>query len=166
MLKKAEGWLTGAERGLLVALLAFMVALAFLQVVLRGVFSTGILWGDTLLRHLVLWVGFLGAALAASSDKQFALDLSARLFSGRLKASIALLRHAFTAGVCWFLLRAALTFFHQEYAQHTPLFVVGRFEAQAWLFELVLPGGFGLLFVHYVLKSVEAVGELAGGKAK
>ncbi|MDE2237792.1 MAG: TRAP transporter small permease subunit, partial [Elusimicrobia bacterium] len=49
-----------------------MSSLAFLQVLRRELFGSGALWADPLLRSLVLWVGFLGAALAAAEDKHFA----------------------------------------------------------------------------------------------
>src|SRR5512143_3313876 len=71
------------ERGILVALLALMILLAFTQVVLRNVFSTGLLWADPLLRHLVLWVGFIGASLATASEKHINLDSVTRFASPR-----------------------------------------------------------------------------------
>ena len=52
------------EKLLLSVLLASMIAVAFLQIVLRNFFDTGLPWGDSLVRYLVLWVGFIGAALA------------------------------------------------------------------------------------------------------
>ena len=57
----------------MVALLAVMVTLAFAQVILRH-FGLGLLWGETVLKHLVVWTGFLGAALAAASEKHFAWE--------------------------------------------------------------------------------------------
>ena len=50
------------EKILLAVMLGLMVLMAFSQIVLRNFFATGIPWGDSLVRYLVLWVGFIGAA--------------------------------------------------------------------------------------------------------
>ena len=59
-LRSFDSLLARAETVVLVAFLGSMVVLAFLQVVLRNVFGTGLIWADTLVRHLVLWAGFFG----------------------------------------------------------------------------------------------------------
>ena len=154
-----------AEERLLAALIVFMTLLAFLQVVLRVVFSSGILWADILLRHLVLWLAFLGAGLAAGSDRQFAMDLAERFLRGRLRSSVRLLCRLFAAVVSLYLLTASLSFFREEYAHSSVLFEVFGRAVPAWPFETVLPGGFALLFLHYVLKSAGSAAELKRGTA-
>ncbi|MBI4386869.1 MAG: TRAP transporter small permease [Elusimicrobia bacterium] len=159
-IKGLESRLIRAESALLAALVAFMVLLAFLQVVLRAFFSAGILWADTLLRHLVLWLGFLGAGLAAGSDRQFALDIAARLSAGRLKASLQLGCALFAAGVSTALARSSLTFFREEYRHAGALFAAGDLNVPAWPFQIILPGGFALLAIHYALKAALAAHDL------
>jgi len=44
------------EKVLIAALLTVMLLLAFLQIVLRNFFATGIDWSDSLVRYLVVWV--------------------------------------------------------------------------------------------------------------
>ncbi|MCK5573045.1 MAG: TRAP transporter small permease subunit, partial [Bacteroidetes bacterium] len=66
--------LVRVETVLLVLFLGVMVVLAFAQVVMRNIFQTGFLWGDPLVRHLVLWVGFMGAAIAASDERHISID--------------------------------------------------------------------------------------------
>ncbi len=169
VLRTIERWLTTAEEALVVSLLVFMVCLAFLQVVLRNVFSSphlgflqsilrslgfsgGILWAEILLKNLVLWVGLLGAMLAAASDKQFAMDLTQRVLKGRVRSAVASVCHVFAAAVSAVLAWAALDFWRGEYEEHHPLFSVGSVAVQSWIFDLVLPLGFLLLAVHYVIK--------------
>ncbi|MGD0038444.1 MAG: TRAP transporter small permease subunit, partial [Bacteroidota bacterium] len=65
-LKTFDLALNKAEGALLILMLSIMVLVAFSQVMLRNVFHTGINGADVLLRHLVLWIGFLGAAIATS----------------------------------------------------------------------------------------------------
>ena len=55
------------EVGVVTALLLLLVGVGFLQIVLRNFFQTGLLWGDPLMRHAVLWLGCLGASLATAA---------------------------------------------------------------------------------------------------
>ena len=61
---KFENCVVRAEKGLIVSFIFLMVALSFLQVLLRLLFHSGIVWLDPMLRHMVLWAGLLGAAVA------------------------------------------------------------------------------------------------------
>ena len=152
-LKTAERRLAALEQGLLAALLLVMVALSFLQVVLRGAFSSGILWADTFLKHLVLWGAFLGACLACVDSKQFAMEGAERLFSGRAKGAVHALLHALTAAVSALLAKASWTFLLQEKEGGATLFSVGSRHIPGWWFEVILPAGFALLALHYAVKS-------------
>ena len=133
-LRSIEAVLLRAEKALLVAMLVFMVTLAFAQVVLRSAFSFGLLWADTLLRHLVLWVGFFGAAVAAGENKQFAMDAAHRLFSDRAKAAVAALTHLSAMMVSGFLARASWTFFLDERRAGATLFSAGAVHLPPWIF--------------------------------
>ena len=163
-IKKAEAILVSGERAALAALLAIMVTLAFAQVALRQIgmragWSLSVLWGDTLLRHMVLWVGFLGAGVAAASDKQFAMDAAGQFLAGKAKARVALVCHLFAAAVCVGLARAAWAFLLQEHAAAETLFTAFGLDVRTWWLEAVAPVGFLLLLAHYLLKSAEAAAE-------
>ncbi|MBI5202040.1 MAG: TRAP transporter small permease subunit [Elusimicrobia bacterium] len=167
-LKKAEELLVRAERVALTALLAFMVALAFLQVVLRQVgLHTGVqlsvLWGDTLLRNLVLWVGFLGAAIAAASDKQFAMDAASQILKGRPKAAAATICNVFAAIVSGWLAKAAWAFLVEERTHGGKAFTAFGADIPGWWFEAAAPAGFLLLAIHYALRTADTGRQLATG---
>ena len=49
------------ENAILVSVLTSMVLVATYQVIARNFFDTGLLWGDALVRVLVLWVALVGA---------------------------------------------------------------------------------------------------------
>ena len=84
-LKKINNYLAKFEEWLLVVIVLFMVILAFLQVILRNIFAENLMWGDPLLRHLVLWVGFIGASLATKENKHINIDAMSRFLKGRMK---------------------------------------------------------------------------------
>lgn len=164
-LKALEKRVVGIEKGILIVFVVLMVFLAFLQVVLRGVFSSGLLWADSFLKHLVLWVGFLGASVAAYEDKQFAMDAATRLFKGRLRAAVDFTISAFTLGVSAVLTAASWTFLEMEREAASILFSLGDWHAPAWIFQVILPGGFALLAFHYGVKTIRAAAALAGKDA-
>jgi TRAP-type C4-dicarboxylate transport system permease small subunit len=66
------------EDGILAALLTLMIAVAVVQILLRNFFGAGIIWGDVLVRILVLWIGLTGAMIATRQNKHISIDLVAR----------------------------------------------------------------------------------------
>jgi TRAP-type C4-dicarboxylate transport system permease small subunit len=150
----AERLLQKAEIAILVGAILGMTGLGFLQIVLRKGFSTGLLWADPLLRYLVLWMGFLGAAVAAAQDKHFGADVAERLLTGRTKILAQLVSHLFTAGACYFLARAAMAFMRDEFASKATAFSIGTLHVPTSWVEIILPAGFVLLLVHYLLRAL------------
>jgi TRAP-type C4-dicarboxylate transport system permease small subunit len=71
------------EQTLLIIFLGLMILIAFSQIVLRNLFSTGLTWGDALVRDLVLWVVSLGGM--ATRREYINIDLMSR-WVRRLKA--------------------------------------------------------------------------------
>ncbi len=143
----------------LVAFLAIMIVFAFLQVVLRNVFSTGLIWADPLVRQMVLWSGFVGAALAASQDRHISIDALTKFLSPRFKAFMAIVTNLFAAAVSYFLGNAAWVFVADERTTGNELFL----GIPSWVGLLIIPVGYWLLCVHFALNSIES-GALAFGK--
>jgi TRAP-type C4-dicarboxylate transport system permease small subunit len=162
-LKALERVLVRAESAALVALVTFMVVMAFLQVAARQLFHTGLLWGDTLLRHLVLWVGFLGAALATVEEKHFAWDTVVGMMKDRTKAAFLAAANLAAAVITWFLLKAAWAYLLEEKAGGKALFEVAGRPIPEWWFVVIVPLGFGLIFVHLLIKAVREGAAAAGG---
>lgn len=160
-LERLDSFLNGLEGRLLVALLSVMVILSFVQVFLRNAFSESFLWGDILLRHLVLWVGFIGAALATSNDRHINIDALTRFLPSRLKHWSKVLTNVFAAVVCYFLSRAGVTFVKNEIDAAGTLYE----SIPSWYSEIIIPVGFGLLAFHFLvrasLEARQAMGEEA-----
>jgi TRAP-type C4-dicarboxylate transport system permease small subunit len=145
------------ERSAVVLILAAMVIMAFLQVVLRNVFSTGILWADTMLRHMVLWIGFLGASLAAQSERHISIDVLSRFVPERAKHLLRSVIYLFAAIVCFILAEASLTFLAAERQAGTILLTIGETDLPGWYFQLIIPVGFGLIALRFLLRLLEHV---------
>ena len=151
LIRALDGILARAETILLVTFLGAMVVMAFLQVVLRNVFGTGLLWGDTLVRHMLLWAGFLGGALAAFEERHISIDALTKYLSPRIKHVAALITNIFAAVVCYYLAQAAWTFLRDE------ALAGGEFilSLPGWAAVVIIPLGYVLIMLHFVLKVIE-----------
>ena len=136
------------ENSLIIILLSVMVIMAFFQVIMRLLFSAGILWGDIFLRHLVLWVGFLGASLATREGKHIKIDILSRIVPPRMKTPMMVVVNLISAGVCFLLTRAAVVFVQLDYSDNTILFA----NIPAWIFQAVIPFGFALIGIRFLLR--------------
>jgi len=155
ILKTIDSVFNKIEGALLIFLLLVMLFMAFGQVVLRNFFSGGIVWGDILLRHLVLWIGFLGAALATSGERHLNIDILTRYLPGRLKGAVAALSNVFAAVICFLLFRASLTFIEFEISNNSTVFA----EVPSWYAQIIIPAGFGLLAFHFIVRAILDAGK-------
>lgn len=150
ILKNIENLLTKIETAVMILLLSVMVLMAFLQVVLRDLFSVGILWGDVFLRHLVLWVGFLGAALATRDEKHFGMDILNRFLSKKITTVTTMIADLFAGVVCYFLVKASISFLQIGIDPTSKLI----WNVPTWVFLVIIPIGFGLVLLHFVFRAL------------
>jgi TRAP-type C4-dicarboxylate transport system permease small subunit len=135
------------EDGLLVIALIVLIALAGNQILMRNLWQSGLSWGDPLIRVLVLWVGLLGAMAATRDDNHIRIDILSRWLPARARILTRLVTDLFTALVCALL------------AYHSARFVLLDRDAgiiafariPAWLCELILPLGFGVIALRFAL---------------
>ncbi len=163
-LRRAEELLGRVEGAALAALLAVMVALAFAQVVLRW-FDKGLLWADILLKQLVMWTGFLGAALAARDEKHFAWEAAHAGAPERLRPWLRLLAALAGAAVCVLLAQAAWQYTADDRSSGDVLMTVARVSVPSWVASAGIPAGFSLIAAHLLFKAADAAAELLGGRA-
>ncbi len=151
-----ENILGYAENGLLVIFLTVTVIMAFVQVLLREFWSTGILWADIFLRHLVLWIGFLGAALAAKESRHFSIDIITKRLSSALRRTVQVLLDLSASVVCYFLSSAGASFVSDEIKYNTqPLFSFLGVDVMAYHLEIIIPIGFALVGIHFLFRAIE-----------
>lgn len=144
---RALRFLGSIEDTLLVLLLAVMIGLAAWQILARNLFDTAILWGDPLLRTLVLWVGFLGAVAAARDDRQINVDVVSRFTVEPWLSRVRVVTDLATAVVSGFLAWQAVRFVKDAVAYEELAFA----SVPLWLTASILPVAFGLLSIRYLL---------------
>jgi TRAP-type C4-dicarboxylate transport system permease small subunit len=138
------------EQILIVALLMVMILMAFSQIVLRNFFNTGVGWGDALVRYLVVWVGFIGAAIAAKEDKHISIDVLARWVTGAGERAIQAISNFSSAAICGLLTWAGIKFIWFEAQMGGTNF----FKLPVWVPELIIPIAFGLMTLRYTLRLI------------
>lgn len=133
------------EDAVLVIILGSMILLAAAQIVMRNFFNFGFIWSDELLRMLVLWIALAGAVAASRNDKHINIAILDRFLPGGVKAVVNILIHLFTAVICgivaWHSARFVWT--SREFGD----LLLGNIPA--WLPQLILPVGFGLISYRY-----------------
>ena len=138
------------EQTLLIIFLGLMILIAFSQIVLRNLFSTGLTWGDALVRDLVLWVGFIGAAMATREGKHINIDLISRWVPAVGKPVIEGMTHLFSFLICGLLTFAALKFLENESQLRNVTFL----KIPSWIPGLILPISFGLMALRFGFQSL------------
>lgn len=142
-LSRVEGWLV-------ILFLGVMVVLAFVQVVLRNVFQGGFIWADILLRHLVLWIGFLGAALATRDERHISIDALTRFLPLRGRRIAHATAQLFAAVICVILANAAVTFVSNDIAFGSTVYA----DIPSWYSQIIIPVGFSVLALHFLIRSI------------
>ena len=127
----------------LALLLGALMRLGGLQIVLRNTMHTGILWADPLMRHIVLWLGCLGATLATARLRHINIDVLSRLLPDSWQAIRDRVVHGATAIAAFILGVAALRLVADERAFGEAAFL----GLHTWHLQTILP--FAFLLISY-----------------
>ncbi|MEJ2538147.1 MAG: TRAP transporter small permease [Calditrichia bacterium] len=160
ILQSVDSGLAYVETGLIILILGSMVLLSFLQVLMRNFFDTGILWGDIFLRHLVLWVGFIGASLATREEKHINIDLLTRLIPKKIVPFAKIVIDVTSVIICLVLVKAGWEFVSMEIEANTTLFQ----NVPSWYFEIIIPIGFALIALRFIFKIIEQIISMSSKK--
>ena len=152
-LQKALRWIHAVEDTLLALMVTTMIALAVTQIGLRNLFDSGIGWADPLLRVMVLWLGLMGAMAATRDDNHIRVDILSRLLPEPLRRWSRAVGDLFAAVVCGVIAWHAGRFAWMDYQDQ----IDSVAQLPAWIFELILPIGFGVMALRFVLLTARGV---------
>ena len=141
------GFINKLEDWFLILTLAVMVVLAVAQIFYRNIFGEGVVWIDPLLRILVLWVAIAGAVVATRTDNHIRIDFFTRYISKKYIKYLQRSVYAFCIFVCGFIAWHAVRFVQMDYEYETIAFA----NVPAWITELIIPIGFFMIAVRYLL---------------
>jgi C4-dicarboxylate transporter DctM subunit len=157
--KRLEGWISSV-------ILVMMAAMPLIEIAGRKTVGGGIPGSIPIVQHLTLWITFLGAALAARSDRLLALstgEFVPERWRGRLRVFTA----AAAAAVAVWLGVAALDLvrIEREAAE------IVAWGVPVWVAMAIMPAGFALIAARLVWgaapdwrgRAAAAAGPLAAG---
>ncbi len=153
-LNKVNEGVAKVEAFFLCVFLMTMVLLAFLQVVMRDVFNSGLPWADSLVRLMVIWVGFLGASLATRLEQNLTVEVLTKFLPPSVRVVTSIVVKIFAIMVCFFLFEASLRFLANERStgeQFIHLF-------PSWWTLTIIPVTFVLIPFHFVFSIVNEIG--------
>jgi len=140
------------EEFFLSAVLGLMVSMVLLQILLRNFFSSVIAGGDSIVRHMLLWVAFLGAGIATRGGMHIKIDLASKLLSRKGMQIADVVTNIFSVIIGCLLVYAAYVFVKLEYeAQGELLF----FHLPLWLLEIIIPIGYLIITLRFASKGIE-----------
>ena len=148
-LERAQMILYRVEDSILVGLLMLMITLAVLQIILRNLFETGIVWSDVLVRILVLWVGLVGAMVASRKGNHINIDIMERFLSERAKIVVNFVVELFTVFICAMVAYYSIQFVHMEWVDGGRAFA----NVPTWVCEAIIPFAFTAIAIRYFILS-------------
>ena len=151
VIQRTTAFLRLVESALLVTVLAAMILLAAWQVVARNFFETGLLWGDALVRILVLWGAMVGAMIASRNDEHIRIDIISRFAGEAWRPWLKRFACAFTGVVLAVFAWFSFKFVRFEYQDA----IIAFSSVPAWVCEAILPIGAGVMSLRYFMHVVE-----------
>lgn len=130
-----------------------MIVLAVGQIVLRQVFSTGIMWADELVRIIVLWLAMFGAVAAARDNRHIRIDALSHLLPVAAIRYLRIVVDLFAAVVCFILAWQAWRFLQLEIEFEDTVLI----DTPAWMLHVVVPVAFLLVGYRFVVGVVARV---------
>ena len=156
-MKEAIQWLDkNLEVVLCVFLMSIMTIVIFIQVIMRYVFSSSLVWSEEFARYCFIWLVFLGGSYGCKQRAHIRIDAALKLFPEKLRSYVVILgdmsvlllaSYMFVTGISLMLFQIA----HNKVspAMGVPMALV----------NLAVPVGFGLI----MLRQVQAVFKQAAG---
>lgn len=146
-------WLNRFEDALLSVFVLALVLLGGLQIVLRNVFESGLIWIDPLLRVSVLWLGLIGAVAAARRNKNIRIDLLSRYLPDAAGRWVDAVTGLFAAAVCgligwhgWRMVKLEAEFGD-----------TGVLDLPIWLLQSVIPVSFAVMALIYLVAALASM---------
>ncbi len=139
------------EDSLLVLALVSMLVMALLQILLRNFFDSGLLWAESFLRILVLWIAMLGAMVATRERNHISINLLSRVLPPQVYTPLRNLAMLFSVAVCATAAWYSVAYISYEYQDETIAFA----GVPVWVCQSILPIGFAVMALRFLIGMVD-----------
>ncbi|MBL4846684.1 MAG: TRAP transporter small permease [Planctomycetes bacterium] len=149
--------------------LAIMVLLAFAQVLLRQTsgasfgpisFPQPVAWFDNIARHMVIWVGVLGASLATAEGRHISIEAIPKLLGPTARRRVDVVVNGSAALACGVLVVLAGFYLSRvQIPNEAHLFIIEALDLKVyrWPLLMVVPVGLALMTWRFALRVAEAL---------
>lgn len=144
------------ETGILVALLLAMILIAVMQILLRNVFESGVIWAESFVRVTVLWLALVGAMIGSRTRQHIAVDAFIMQFSQAKQRMFRRITDAFTALICFVVSYYSWIFVYYEYDDGGMAFS----QVPNWLCESIMPFAFFIIASRYLITAIFGVNQV------
>lgn len=145
--KKGKRVLAFIEDAGLVLLLFATMLIACAQILLRNAFSSGLSWADPALKMLVLYLTIFGSLVAARENKHLSIDVLSKFLPKHINRKVQRVTLVFSAIIC-----ILMAYYSIELVKLSHEFGDVAFnDIPMWLLQLIMPVGFLLMALHFVL---------------
>ena len=137
-----RGWLIVAALSL-----AVMLLLSLAQILARNFLQLGLPEADAVIRGLVMWVVFAGAAIAVQSQRHIRIDVLNLVLPVALRRALVVPLQLAASAVCAALAWPAARFWWEEWQATAPP------DQIATTLLLIFPLGFAALTLHFLISA-------------
>lgn len=129
-----------------------MVLLPTVQIIMRNFFASGIIWGDSFVRTMVLFVTMIGSMAATRDNSHIRIDIAKHFLKNAYFRPIERLVNLVVAAICLLMSWYCLQFTLAEYDLGTVVFLA----LPGWVVQMVLPFSFFIMATRFLLQAVFA----------
>lgn len=138
-------WTRWIEEGLMAFLLAAMTVLTFVQVILRYLFNSGLVWGMEATTYMFGWMVLLGMSYGVKVNSHIGVDILVQQLSPQWRRLVGLLGALFCVAYAAILLYGGWNYVD---TMHTLGIEAEDIPIERWLLVSVIPIGFALLLLR------------------
>jgi C4-dicarboxylate transporter, DctQ subunit len=141
------------EKAFIVLFLGLMIVVAFAQIALRNFMGIGLTWSESLVRYLVLWIGFIGASLATREGRHITIEVIKLRPPASGRRYLAALSQLCGVAVCAAMTWAAVKFVRDDAQIGSRTFL----ELPTWVLETIIPAAFAIMSLRFLLRAIRSV---------
>jgi len=149
-IKRVANIIGKIEDALVIFFLFSILAIAIIQIILRNVFDSGIIWGDSLVSILVLWLGLTASIVASRQNKHIKIDVLTQYLPDIYKIHVKRIGLAFASIVCFCVSYYSFVFISGEFMFGEYVFA----KVPVWITEAIIPLAFLAMGIRYLLRAV------------
>lgn len=142
-----DNYIAKFEKVFLVIGVSVMILVVFLDILLRELFDGGFIWAKELAAFLMIWVGFVGASLAAKENKHLVVGIPEKLFPKKVLPYVSLF-----ASVIVFTVTIFIAYLGFNYVSETREFGETSLvlKIPLWIVQIVIPASLVIIAFRFI----------------